>query len=40
MKADYLISDNRLFLRQLQTGAYHPMSPGEFLVLLEGSEPS
>ena len=35
MGVDYLISDNRHFLRELRTVAYHLASPGEFLELLE-----
>jgi hypothetical protein len=31
MQVDYLISDNRYFLRELQTDAYRVASPAEFL---------
>lgn len=34
MRVDCLISDNRHFLRDLQTDAYRLLSPGEFLELL------
>ena len=40
MSVDYLISDNRHFLRELHTDAYQLMSPGDFLNFLRGSEPS
>lgn len=40
MAVDCLISDNRHFLRELQTDAYQLMSPGNFLAFLQGSEPS
>lgn len=34
MQVDYLISDNRHFLRRLRTDAYQLLSPGDFLDLL------
>ena len=40
MQVDYLISDNRHFLRELHTDAYQLMSPGDFLNFLSGNEPS
>jgi hypothetical protein len=40
MQVDYLISDNRHFLRELQTDAYQLMSPGDFLNLLSDTENS
>ena len=40
MAVDYLISDNRHFLRELQTDAYQLMSPGDFLNLLLDTENS
>ena len=40
MAVDYLISDNRHFLRELHTDAYQLMSPGDFLNFLSGNEPS
>ena len=38
MAVDYLISDNRHFLRELHTDAYQLMSPGDFLNFLSGNE--
>ena len=38
MAVDYLISDNRHFLRELHSDAYQLMSPGDFLNLLRDSE--
>lgn len=38
MVVDYLISDNRHFLRELHTDAYQLMSPGDFLNFLSGNE--
>jgi hypothetical protein len=34
MHVDYLISDNRHFLRELRTDAYGLLSPGDFLAIL------
>lgn len=34
MRVDYLISDNRHFLRDLRTDAYQLLSPGDFLEIL------
>lgn len=36
MGVDYLISDNRHFLRELQTTAYRIVDPAEFVALWEG----
>ncbi len=36
MDVGYLISDNRHFLRELQTTAYRILDPAEFLALWEG----
>jgi hypothetical protein len=35
MQARYLISDNRHFLRDLQTTAYQVLDPAQFLALWE-----
>jgi len=35
MRVDYLISDNRHFLRELRADAYGLVSPPEFLALLQ-----
>lgn len=35
MRVEYLISDNRHFLRELRTDAYRLLSPGDFLKRLE-----
>ena len=40
MVVDYLISDNRHFLRELHTDAYQLMSPRDLLNFLSGNEPS
>ena len=40
MQVDYLISDNRHFLRELHTDAYQLMSPRDFLNSLQGSQTS
>jgi hypothetical protein len=37
MRVDYLISDNRHFLRDLRTDAYKLLSPGDFLDILRQS---
>lgn len=34
MRVDYLISDNRHFLRELHTDAYRVLAPGDLLALL------
>lgn len=39
MAVDYLISDNRHFLRELETTAYRTLDPAKFLALWEGDDP-
>lgn len=38
MRVDYLISDNRHFLRRLHTDAYRILAPREFVTILRGED--